>query len=684
AWVDPILINEWSRLAYKEVQDMTAFGVPGVYTHDFYDGWAPNYLFWIANMRNSIGRFYETQAARDASNYIVESDVEREWHRPSTPLPEVVWSIRNNVNLQQSGLLIALREVADHREEYLRNFYEKGVRSVAKATAEGPAAYVFPADDPRLGQQARLLSLLQRHGIELHRTEDAVTVDDSTVPAGSYVVRMDQPYSRAADMLLDRQYYNPDDPSPYDDAGWTLGPLFDVETVRVVDTSILDAPMTLAQAIREPGDVVDADDARVFLVDYNADNPLATLPFRYPELGILAAEAPFRHDDRDYLAGSFIIAADGDAATTLERAARELGFVARGAERAPDVATHAVATPRVAVMHTWQTTQTEGWLRLGLDEYGIPYDYISVHDVRDDARLRDSYDVIIFGPTWGDPLAILNGVRGEEPIPWQATELTPNIGRQASTADMRGGLELRGVLNLRRFVEDGGTFVTLTSSSTLPVHFGLAGNVSIRETPDLWAPGGVFRVERADEDDRSPLAYGYGEELGVYFDGGPVFSSGGGGGGSDEDAVADGSTTARRTGRGAIGETDIVQGRLRDMGREGVERFRSEHGDEDDDEPWWETSGPRARAVFSFADEPTDLLISGGLTGGDELAGAPALVDVPLGDGHVVMFAFNPMWRGETLGSYALVFNALLHHGNLDAGQPAEAVAPVTDETGGN
>ena len=91
AWLDPIVINEWNRLAYKEVQDMTAFGVPGVYTHDFYDGWGANYMMWVAHMRNSIGRFYETQGAGDASTRIIRSNVERQWHRPSPPLGEVVW-----------------------------------------------------------------------------------------------------------------------------------------------------------------------------------------------------------------------------------------------------------------------------------------------------------------------------------------------------------------------------------------------------------------------------------------------------------------------------------------------------------------------------------------------------------------------------------------------------------------
>ena len=64
-----------------------------------------------------------------------------------------------------------------------------------------------------------------------------------TFPAGTYVLRMDQPYSRIADTLLDYQYWAPDDPqqSPYDDTGWTFGELFNVRVVRVTDIKVLDA-----------------------------------------------------------------------------------------------------------------------------------------------------------------------------------------------------------------------------------------------------------------------------------------------------------------------------------------------------------------------------------------------------------------------------------------------------------
>lgn len=678
AWVDPIVINEWNNIAYQEVREMTAMGVPGVYTHDFYDGWGPNYMFWIANMHNAIGRFYETQGAGDGSTRVLRTRVERNWSRPNTPLQEVMWSIRNNVNLQQSALLIAMNYVATHKEEFLRNYYRKAQRSVAKATAEGPAAYVLPASDPRPGQQARLLQLLQRHGIEIHRATRPISVGDSEYAAGSYVVRLDQPFSRAADMVLDKQYYNPNDTRPYDDVGWTLGPLYNAETVRVEDTAILSANMTLMEdVIAAPGAVESRGSPEVYVINYNADNKLAAFRFQHAAINMEAAEESFQTDNQTFAAGSFIIPSAGNSSNlgeTLADAATEFGFTAYGLSSAPEVATHPITTPRVAVMHTWTSTQAEGWLRIGLDEYDIPYEYISVHDVRDEPNLLNHYDIIIMGPSSDNALSLLTGVTGNRPIPWKASDVTPNLGQVDETDDMRGGMELEGVLNLANFVEGGGTLLTITNSSALPIHFGLAKGIAIKTTPTLWARGGVYQVSRRDSD--SPLAYGYGDNLGVYFNSAPVFTVAAGGMGGFRgfgaeptgDLGAEGSTTARRSGRGGYGDEDIVQGRPRDLGATGVAAFRDGQREEPRTPPQSVPSAPAYRTVFAFVGDPSELLISGGIRNGQEMVNAPALVDASLGDGHVVMFSFNPFWRSETLGSYALVFNALLHHGHLDAG----------------
>ena len=83
------------------------------------------------------------------------------------------------------------------------------------------------------------------------------------------------------------------------------------------------------------------------------------------------------------------------------------------------------------------------------------------------------------------------------------------------------------------------------------------------------------------------------------------------------------------------------------------------------------------RVVLRFADEKS-LWISGMLAGASELADAPAIVDVPVGQGHVVLFATNPMWRQETQGEFMLLLNAALNFDHLNAGR--KAAAPATEK----
>jgi len=80
------------------------------------------------------------------------------------------------------------------------------------------------------------------------------------------------------------------------------------------------------------------------------------------------------------------------------------------------------------------------------------------------------------------------------------------------------------------------------------------------------------------------------------------------------------------------------------------------------------------RIIMRF-DTADKLLVSGLLEGGEELANKPAVVDAPLGKGHIVFFAINPMWRHQTIGSFFFLFNAALNYSNLDTGRPKPAPA---------
>jgi hypothetical protein len=85
--------------------------------------------------------------------------------------------------------------------------------------------------------------------------------------------------------------------------------------------------------------------------------------------------------------------------------------------------------------------------------------------------------------------------------------------------------------------------------------------------------------------------------------------------------------------------------------------------------PFFVPPQSRPRVILRFASDEKNLLISGMLAGGNELANRPAIVDVPVGRGHVVMFATNPMWRHQTQGEFFLLFNAALNFDNLGAGR---------------
>ncbi len=695
AWLDPITVDEWNLLAHHEVEELTKRGVPGVWTHGFYDGWAPNYMFYVANGHNSIGRFYETfgNGGADTMDRTINQQARRDWFRPNPPLPRVRWSLRNNVNMQQSGILLAMNFVANNKDRFLQNFYLKSKRSVAKARNEGPAAYVIPANQPRMVEAAEMVNLLRLMGVEVHTANKEITVKDQKFPAGSYVVRMDQPYSRMADMMMDTQYYNVNDPRPYDDTGWTLGALRNVKTVRVTDKGILEAPATLLTSdVRVRGRLLGSHSTAGYIINHNTENTLATLRFRLKDVKMSAAEDSFKVGDQQFNSGSFIIKSEGNPADLrkqLESAVTELGLTAHAVEKLPEVKSHALGVPRIAILHTWTNTQNEGWYRIEFDRLQIPYSYISDQVVRGTTNLREKYDVIIFPPLGGSAQAIVNGIpmRGE-PIPWKQSELTPNLGSSPDqTDDMRGGMGLAGVINLQKFVHDGGLFIVIANNSRIPIDYGLTSGVAIQEPRQLQARGSIFNATFSDR--KSPIAYGYGETLPIYFNQAPLFQvsaqTAGGGGGGGQGGPA---TGGRPSGRGSATDPDIIQGMPQASpapsptpARPGEDQITEEQrralG------AFYTPPAQRPRVVLRFADDEKNLLISGMLAGGSELANAPAVIDVPVGRGHVVMFANHPMWRHQTQGSFFLLFNAALNFDSLDterASQPTRRSGPGDEE----
>ncbi|HTT65879.1 MAG TPA: M14 family zinc carboxypeptidase [Bryobacteraceae bacterium] len=716
AWIDPILAGEWAMLGWDNVAEMTKFGMPGVFTHGTFDTWSPSYLMFIAAMHNGISRLYETfgnGGADTEERTLRPNEFARTWYKQNPPLPKAKWSQRDNNNYEETGLLTALAYFSANKQLFLRNFYLKAKRSVEKARTEGPAAYVFPADDPRPGAQADLLRMLQEQGCEVSRASAPFTVmmaakkappkhgqeaggngtaeesgehkpkekpepEPRTFPAGSYVLRMDQPYSRIADALLDYQYWAPNDPQKdiYDDTGWTFGELDNVQVARVTDAKVLDAGMHLVQGpVTAPGGVEGTGD--ILLINHDADNSLMTLRYRFPGASFESAEEPFEAAGHKFSRGSWIVRQS--PAGDFGKAAAELGITAYAVAGAPKVKTHPVRAARVAVLHTWYSAQNDGWWRMEFDRLRIPFDYISTQTVAamppGAGGLRSKYDVIIFPPGVRNAQAVVHGLpMYGNPLPWKTTPLTPNLGKLDQTDDIRPGLGWTGLDRLQEFVRLGGLLITAGDSANFAVTFGFAPGVSIAPAPRLKVTGSALRSKMVDA--ASPIVYGYSDNLAIFASNPPVFSLsnmvGGGGFGRRNPAEE----RQRPTGRGTADDPDVPQGRA-----------PAEIPDEPHAEPWEalpltdeQLRNPvnvippvaRPRVVLRYANA-NELLVSGLLDNGGELAQHAAVIDAPYGEGHVVLFSDNPFWRAETKGSYFLVFNAILNFDSLGAGRKLAA-----------
>jgi hypothetical protein len=190
----------------------------------------------------------------------------------------------------------------------------------------------------------------------------------------------------------------------------------------------------------------------------------------------------------------------------------------------------------------------------------------------------------------------------------------------------------------------------------VPIDFGLVSGVSYVQEPTVNAPGGVFLTERADKE--SPVLDGYGETLGVYFNANscPILQVGGGG--RSGPPTANRQPQTRASGRGSLTDPDVIQGRPPFTLKEDPDAPKVP------ERPGIGDKAPKPTVLLKFADADK-LLLSGMIDAPEELAGKAALVQVPSGKGNILLFSFNPMWRGQTVGSYPLIFNAAMNFAAL-------------------
>ena len=622
--LDPIVLSQFLEMSFHEMSTMSAFGMPGVWTWDFGEGFGQHYTESIAMNHNAIGRGYETfgnAVPETVTRKLDPPDVTREWFRPWPPDLTFRWSHRDGLNYAETGCLSILDYTARNADQMLHNFYQMGYNSWQKGKAGNPYAFVIPDNQPDRRRTALMINRLRSQGIEISRAKSGITVKEGTFPAGAYVVKLDQPYRNyAVDLLLPQQFPDDWEHAPYDDVSWAFPVHYGVETKRIDDPAILQAPLEpVARDLRPGGQV--RGEGPVYVLNDAGQEALLALRFKLAKFNVKIAEQPFGAHPR----GSWILPPQPGLREAVTAAASELGVDFESMTAIPEVASHDAVIPRIGVWVPWADTDMIGWIRYTLDQENIPYTYLRDEEIRA-GNLKKLVDVIVYGTVLMDLQGQIHGIQPlAGPMAFKKTPETPSLGTPAESDDITGGIGWSGLANLQRFAEDGGVLITLGAGSTLALESGLVRNVQRANLDGVSTPGAELRARFLQPE--HPIAYGYPEVPSVFRSNYTIYNP------------------PRRWSLMSYC-TSCLNGPF-DMSSVVLQ---------------WGTLPFQGGGV-----EPQPVVVSGGARKVEELEGRPAILDVPMGKGRVLVYNFNPMHRDLNYSDFRFLWNGILNWQYLTA-----------------
>ena len=504
------------------------------------------------------------------------------------------WTFADVVEYDRLATEGLLKSVASNRAMLKRNFYRMNRRTIERFAAGSPFAYLVPAPETQHDPAAvtHLLRLLQAEAAEVHVADAPFIAGKRHVAAGTYVVPLAQPFGRWIKDVLEPQAYpdirwpSPRAPLdlPYDVTAWSLGMLMGVETIRVDDPFEARLSRVTGHVANPVGRVGGDPEAETYLLS-PASNRSAVAVNRLLDAGAMVAwlRAPLDVIDTDGAArrrlapGTLVVR---NAVPALAAAlARGLGLELEGLELPVEASLLPIRRPRLGVFEPWGGNRDAGWTRWVLERHEFPYRRLRNADLHT-PHLFDRFDVVVL-PEMG-AAELIRGLRGAKVRP-----------------EYRGGIGVAGVRNLRRFVQDGGTLITLGNSARIAMDH-LEAPVSDRvrgaKPGTFLAPGSIVRVA---VDTRHPIGYGMPPEADVMF-----------------------------VGNGAYTPT---------------------------------SRSPDAATTTVVRYPDTPLLRSGWIIGEERLRGTGAVVEVREERGRIILQTFRVQHRGQTWGTFKLLFNAIFY-----------------------
>ena len=579
--VDPILRQQVAVMGTFIASELTSQGKGGVLHSLMFDAWTParayhHYHGGIRILTEAASVKLATPITvpfEDLSDYVKEPSVKM-------PLPWKggQWTLKDIVDYDYSAAMAALTHAAGLRESWLRNFYNIHKKAIKRT--EPPFAFIIPEAQRDLSSAVKMLNVLKLGGVEIHRTNSSFTADGGSYPKGSYVIYLSQPYGGFAKALLENQVYpeireTPGGPlkTPYDVVAHTLPLLMGVKSIQVEKSFKVKASL-LSQIEKPKGKVVPKNDAYGYVWGHATNDDVVALN-RLLKKGyeIWWAAETFKDGTETYPQGTMIVKQKQELSGDLKSITEDLWVHFDGLNAKPEIKAYRIRPVRLGLYKSWTGSMDEGWTRWVLEQYEFHYQNIYDKDIRK-GNLNEDLDVIIF-PDMGER-TIVNGL-SEKDVP----------------PEYAGGIGEIGAVNIKRFIEKGGSIITLNSAAEFPIKrffLNIVNRVEGVDRKGFFIPGSILKVL---VDNRHPIGYGYEREAEIFFRRSPVF--------------------------------DLREG----------------------------------KSVLKYPVH--NPLLSGWINGETLLYNRSGIVDVPFGEGKIILIGFPAQYRAQSHGTFRFLFNSIFY-----------------------
>ena len=464
-------------------------------------------------------------------------------------------------------------------------------------------AYILPSDQTDFPTAVKFANTFIKNGVTVHRASEEFSVNGKTYPAGSLVFKTDQAFRphildlfEPQDHPDDFQYEGGPPNPPYDNAGYTLAYQMGIEFDRIMDP--VDGPFEVISGFAEPveGVIANAAEAEGYLVNHAVnDASILTNRLLAEKQDVYWISESLSEGGWNWPAGTIYIPSSRKADAIIEEAARDLGIHFYGLDKALSGGLMKINSPRIGLWDRYGGSMESGWTRFIMEQFEFPYDKVFPKRL-DEGNLKKDFDVLVFV---------------NRAIPAGETRSSSYYGRSDDDADSDIPAEYRDWLGsvtsdktipqLLEFLEEGGTIITIGSSTNLAYHADLPlgnhivdGNGERLSRNDYFIPSSILQVKL---DNTLPVAWGMDERIDIFFRNSPVF-------------------------------------RLKpDADKAGVTPIA-----------WFDSD---------------EALRSGWAWGQDRLYGGTAMAEADIGKGKLYLFGPEILFRAQSHGTYKLFFNSL-------------------------